>query len=259
MPTEEFFCMSEASHEHRDRFRPQPAFFESAQRLARHERLGVYPIVQEDDKRIVRRLFRGDDSYSQIPGVVFSFDFDEKKSKQPETHSGRFIFEYSIPSQTKAKQKNIAQMHFEEHPHNEFRLFHRYVAPGARKNGLGTRLFQLAEEWFLYFSQETQSPVTFGLQASQKSVFEWAEKMGFVVREDDRERYDEIREHPERFFEDEVIVSEESQREGVVKDKYIFRIGTQGRYMEDAVRLTFTKRIDFAAKDFSVGVEVPSE
>lgn len=236
--------MQEAHREREGRFRSKALFFEIARRVARQESLDLYPVVHEDEKRIVRRLFAGDDSYSQIPGVVFSFDLDVKKNKQPDVHSAKFIFEYVIPSSGENKQKNIAQMHVEEHPNHEFHLFHRYVVPDLRKDGIGTRLFHLTEEWFLKIAQELHTPVTLGLQAGQRSVIAWAEKMGFCVVEGDEALRREIDEHPERFFEDEVIVSEESQAQGIVKDLYIFRVGTTERYMDNgAIRLTYKKRI----------------
>ncbi len=139
-------------------------------------------------------------------------------------------------------------------------MFHRYVAPDLRKDGIGTRLFHLTEEWFLKIAQELHAPVTLSLQTGQKSVITWVEKMGFSVVEDDQALRREIDEHPERFFEDEVVVSEESQSQGIVKDLYMFRIGTRERYMDNgALRLTFKKRISPTAEDSSVDTEAPSE
>lgn len=252
--------MQEGNREHRNESYSKAAFFEIARQLVHHKSFDSYPVVHEDEKRMVRRLFAGDDSYSQIPGVVFSFDFDVKKNKQPDVHSAKLIFEYVIPSSGEAKQKNIAQMHFEEHPNHEFRLFHRYVAPDLRKDGIGTRLFHLTEEWFLKIAQELHAPVMLSLQTGQKSVIAWVEKMGFSVAEDDQALRREIDEHPERFFEDEVVVSEESQAQGIIKDRYIFRVGTVERYMDNgAIRLTFKKRIVPDMEDSSVDVEAPSE
>jgi len=56
--------------------------------------------------------------------------------------------------------------------------------------------------------------------------------------------YDAIRDHPERFTEDEVFVSEESRGQGIVKDKYTFPVDIEGRYMENATRITMKKIVD---------------
>ncbi len=251
--------MFEVNRDRESRIHSDAVFFEIAGRIAHQESLVSYPIVFEDEKIITRRLFKGDDSYSAIPGVAFYLDYQDKKDKKPDTLSGKLLFEYGAHPVVDAGRVIVAQMHFEVHPKNEFRFFHRYVTPDVRKEGIGTRLFHLAEEWFLKVAQESRSPVCLSLQVGQQSVIHWAEKMGFSVEDDQQELLQELREHPERFFEDEVIVSEESQAQGIVKAKYTFRVGTKGRYMEDAVRLTFQKWVKPATEDSSVDVEAPSE
>jgi hypothetical protein len=81
------------------------------------------------------------------------------------------------------------------------------------------------------------------MQIGQQSVMAWAGKMGFAVIPEHQNIVDELREHPDHFTEDEVLVSQESQSQGIVKDKYTFRIGTEGRYMENAIRITMKKVI----------------
>lgn len=242
--------MQEAHRERENQIHSRAVFFETAQHVARQESLDSYPVVFEDEEIITRRLFKGDDSYSNIPGVAFYLDYQKKKDEKLDAFLGKLIFEYASHPVSDGGKVNMVQMHFEMHPNHEFRLFHRYVIPTERGDGKGARLFHLTEEWFSRIARELHAPVTLGLQTGQRSVIAWAEKMGFSVAEGDEALRREIDEHPERFFEDEVVVSEESQSQGIVKDRYIFPVGTTERYMDNgAIRLTFKKRILPDAED----------
>ena len=65
--------------------------------------------------------------------------------------------------------------------------------------------------------------------------------MGFEAIPEHRQFLEELREYPERFIEDNVFVSPQSQAQGIMKDQYVFRKETEGRYMEDAIRITMKK------------------
>jgi len=194
------------------------------------------------------RIFEGGEEYSGIPYVGLVLDYRERKYNDDREKSlSQLRFEYlDLFSKNDDRQSRIAQMHFDMIDKTHFELVHRYVPPERRRTGaaLGTRLYRVAENYFSQVARRTHKPIFFSLQAGQKSVFAWAKEMGFSPLKSQQDLLREIDEHPERFFEDDVIVSEESQAQGIIKDRYIFPVGTTERYMDNgAIRLTFKKRI----------------
>jgi GNAT superfamily N-acetyltransferase len=156
-------------------------------------------------------------------------------------HRNQIQFEYVDADRDDAI---VAQMHFQPNADGTLTLGHRYIHADFRgKAGLGSQLYRQTESFFQQIANEKHNDVVVQMQMGQRSVIVWAKKMGFEVLAEYQSVLAELRDHPERFTEDEVFVSPESQSQGIVKDKYIFRKETEGRYMEDAIRITMQKVI----------------
>ncbi len=155
----------------------------------------------------------------------------------------RLQFEYFQEDPIEPENERvIAQMHVQSIPDGSFILDHRHVHPDLRgKVGLGTRLYQQVESFMQQIANEKHEDVVIRLQSGQITVTAWAEKMGFEAIPEHRQFLEELREYPERFIEDNVFVSPQSQAQGIMKDQYVFRKETEGRYMEDAIRITMKK------------------
>ncbi len=198
-------------------------------------------IVYEGDKSVIYRCFERDEDLPGFQNTKLRIDF-KKYDNSPSERLDRVCFEYVEGDDE--QRMPFAEMHLAIQDPQTFVLEHRYVAPELRtRSGLGTRLLETAEGWVQQVAQASGHPVSVILKTGQESVIRWAEKMGYEVAEEQRELLRELETHPESFEQDQVILSERSQARGVVKDLYTFRKGTEGRYMEDAVRLTFTKNI----------------
>lgn len=202
-------------------------------------------VVYQDEKMIIRRCLERDE---QLPGIVGGKLFVDHRSAAPESSEpqpDQIRFEYTIPKEDDPNERlPIAAMFLSVQDPQTFHLFHRYVRSNFRNQlGLGTRLWGVAEGWLQQVANEGGRPVHVQLQAGQESVITWLKKVGFVLRPEDQAVLDELIEHPERFVHDKVFVSEESRSQGIVKDLYTFRKDVHGRYMEDAIRLTFEKKI----------------
>lgn len=159
----------------------------------------------------------------------------------------RFFYE-KLPSQSEKspaeKPATIADAQLVIYDSNHFELKHRYVHPEfRRKHGLGTRLYGAIEAWLQQVAALTHQPVSVRMSTGQRSVFAWAEKMGFAPLPHFRNVWTEVEECPDHFVEAPVYISEESRAAGIEKDLYLFRPEVQRRYMEDAVRITFEKVI----------------
>ncbi len=199
--------------------------------------------VHEGDKSTIYRCLETEADDLGVDGAHFRLDYRQYHEAE-ENQFNQLRFEYTRPNED-LEQVPFAEMHIGVVNDRTFVLQHRYVTPDLRSGrGVGSRLFNLTQEWVQRVADDRSEPVSIVLQAGQESVFQWLEKMGFTVKEEQREILDELRMHPERFIQDEVILSEESSEAGVVKDPYTFRKGVEGRYMEDAVRLTFEKKFE---------------
>jgi hypothetical protein len=132
-------------------------------------------------------------------------------------------------------------MQFAVQDDRTFSLCHRYVEPRFRRAAerFGTSLWETARAWFQQVAEKTQEPVVILLDAGQPSLWKWATKNGFMLSQESKSLFEEVTQHPERFIEDAVILSPESQHLGIQKDQYLFRRTTKDRYMERAVRVQF--------------------
>lgn len=198
--------------------------------------------VHEGDKSVIYRCIEIDAGEVGVEGARFRLDY-RKYHEVQEKQFDQLRFEYT--RENEQEQVPFAEMHLGIVDDTTFVLQHRYVSPDLRSGrGVGSQLLHRTEEWVQRVADDRNEPVRIVLQAGQESVFRWLEKMGFSVQEDQKDVLDELRSHPERFTQDSVILSEESSQAGVVKDPYIFRKEDEGRYMEDAIRLTFEKKFE---------------
>ena len=202
------------------------------------------PIVHEGDKTKIWRIFRRREFIPNVGDVRLILDY-RKYHKSEEGKFDRLQFEYLQEDPIEPDtERVIAQMHLQCISGGSFTLDHRHIHPEFRgKLGLGTRLYHQAENFIQQIANTKHNDVRIQMQSGQRSVTDWAEKMGFVATSECKEFLEEMREFPERFVEDDVFVSPESQAQGIVKDRYVFRKEASGRYMEDAIRITMKKVI----------------
>ncbi|MCG3770682.1 MAG: hypothetical protein JW384_01836 [Nitrosomonadaceae bacterium] len=196
----------------------------------------------KSDKSMIYPLYEGDALVSGIEHVKLFVDYRQYHKLDPD-RPNQIRFKYNqIDTQNPDHQKLVAQMHLGIVDARTLSLVHRYVAQEFRiRSGVGTELLQTAEDWVQQVADAAHHPMTIYLQAGQESVIKWVKKMGYSVSADQSGLLEEIELHPERFLQAEAFVSPESRAQGVVKDLYTFRVETQGRYMENAVRLIFKK------------------
>ena len=147
-----------------------------------------------------------------VGDVITRLDYKHCRNKDTgdfdEHHFEYLEFLYIFPEQ----EHPLAEMHLRRDGETSFVLNHRYVSTEFRgKFGLGARLFQQTEDFVRQIANEKAADIDIQMQIGQKSVIEWAEKMGFSVIPEHQELLEELRDHPERFVEDEVFVSPESQ------------------------------------------------
>ena len=200
-------------------------------------------IVHEGDKSVIYRCLETDISLPGIEKAKFRLDY-RKYRASTERGFAQLRFEYTLPDKS-GNQAPFAEMHLGVANESMFVLVHRYVKPEYRdKRGIGSNLLNVAEEWVQQVANKRNQQITVVLCVGQEDVMKWAEKRGYAVVEDDKGLSDELREHPERFVKDHVILSEESAQAGVEKSPYTFRKEQEGRYMEDAIRLNFEKKFD---------------
>lgn len=157
-----------------------------------------------------------------------------------------FHYSFTAPYIQPVGPNSLASLHLTPTGTDRFELKHRYVQPDIRRSelGLGSKLVQTAEVWLKQVANHLGRPVTVFFNAGQRSVFQWAEKNGYRVDNDQVNLRRELAEHPDRFIQDKVFVSQESRLAGIMKDPYTFPKNEKGRYMENAVRLRFSKVIE---------------
>lgn len=201
-------------------------------------------VVHDGDKTKILRVFQREELLPNIGQVSLILDY-RKYHKENEKRPHRLQFEYLQANQDSSKgNRIIAQMQLQCVADGTFILDHRHVLPEFRgTSGIGKRLYEQAEHFIQQIANEKGADVTMGLQVGQQSVIVWAKKRGFSVIPEHEELFDELHDHPERFIEDDVFVSPESQAQGIVKERYTFRSDVAGRYMEDAIRITMKKVI----------------
>lgn len=201
-------------------------------------------LVHEGDKTKIWRVFRRAEEIPSIGRCALVLDYRKYHEGQTKKFD-RLQFEYLQEDPIEQdKERVIAQMHVQCISDGVFVLDHRHVIPEFRGGfGLGSRLYQQVESFVQQIANMKNSDQAIQLSTGQKSVTDWAEKMGFKVALECQEFLEEKREFPERFVEDDVFVSPESQAQGIVKDRYTFRKEALGRYMEDAIRITMKKVI----------------
>lgn len=202
------------------------------------------PIIYESDKSTIYRCFERDESIPGITGTKLRLDYRDYTEGNP-NRPNQLRFEYTQPSADQPEEeRTVAEMHLGILDSHTFKLEHRYVRPDLRtRSGLGSRLLKTAEGWLQQVADSSNNVVTIRLQVGQDSVIRWIQKMGYSVQDDQQELLDELTNHPERFVRGDVVLSDASQLDGIIKDAYTFRVDKPGRHMEDAVRLTFEKRI----------------
>lgn len=211
-------------------------------------RFTEYPLLHEGDKTRIYRIFEREISFEGFPNIKFVVDYREPM-RQDNFRPTQLRFEYIPPSEKNVNEKPVAEMHFDVLSPHHFVLVHRYVKPELRgEKGLGTRLFEASEPLLQQIALLSNEKVQVDLNSGQQSVIKWALARGFEMDEKQRSIYEEILQHPERFVEDEVIISQISQDNNVVKAPYTFRTTTKGRYMEDAIRVKLSKEIIPAQK-----------
>lgn len=201
-------------------------------------------MVHEGDKTKINRVFEREEN---IPGAGKGMlVLDYRRYHQPDPKKfDRLQFEYRrVDPELPDQEQIVGQIHCQVIPDGSFTVDHRHIHPEfRRKFGLGTLLYQQAENFVQQVANERQSDVVLRMQAGQESVIEWAKKMGFVVIPEHQHVLDALRDHPEDFVVDDAFVSEESRAEGIVKDRYTFHRNETTRFMENAIRVTMKKVI----------------
>ncbi|MDA1038165.1 MAG: hypothetical protein O2877_00575 [bacterium] len=216
-----------------------PSLFETANTFVAGDILAGAAVVHEGEESNIYRILKRSEPIPEIPGASLRLDY-RRYHEEGKNRWDQLRFEYTVGEDE--QEVHIAEMHLGVIKKGTFGLEHRYVQPKQRnKSGLGTRLLKSAEEWVQQVANASQQDQTIMLQTGQLSVLDWLNKQGYSATERFADLMKEIEEHPEHFFEAEVILSKESSDQGIVKDLYLFRNGEEGRYMEDAIRLTFAK------------------
>lgn len=202
-------------------------------------------IVHEGEMADIYRVYEKEEQVAEIPKTSFHLDYLKIKTEEDlDNVFDQLRFEYATPNKDNEGYRLISEMHLGIAPSNMFILQHRYVAPEFRgRRGIGTKLLKQAESFLQQVANEKGEDVTIALKTGQESVIKWLEKLGYEVIEDQQILRNELKNHPNRFFRDKVILSESSTADGIEKDLYTFRQGETGRYMENAIRLTFKKVI----------------
>ena len=201
-------------------------------------------IVHEDDVADIYRVYEKEEPVADMPNTAFHLDYLKIKAEEAKGVFDQLRFEYTTPNKDKDDYQLIAEMHLGIAPSNVFILQHRYVRPEFRGGrGIGTKLLKQAESFLQQVANEKGEDITIVIKTGQESVIKWLEKLGYEVMEDQQILRNELKNHPNRFFKDCVIMSPESTSAGIKKDLYTFRQGETGRYMENAIRLTFQKVI----------------
>lgn len=201
-------------------------------------------VVYEKDRKRIVRVFQREEDVPSVGKARLVLDYG-KYEKEDGGMIDRLQFEYHQQDPNDSdSERVIAQMHLEHSSDEVFVLNHRHVLPEFRgKTGLGKRLYENAERFVQQVATEKGNDIVINLHAGQRSVIEWAKKMGFSVIAEQQDVFDELRDHPDRYVEDDVFVSPESRSQGIVKDRYTYPVNAEGRYMENAIRLTMKKII----------------
>lgn len=194
----------------------------------------AHPIVGYNVRRNenIHRIHQRHESDIQnlVPNAKLVFDVKVYRGADAQRpHS--FIFQYENDDQS------CATMEFDDMSDNIYSLGHRFVQPTFRNKGLGTRVYVQAEEFFAELARQTGKDVTLQINTGQEGVMRWAEALGFRVRPQDEETYNEIRNHPERFFKADYFDENDASR----KTGYIFRKGESQIKPHASERILFEK------------------
>ena len=95
--------------------------------------------------------------------------------------------------------ENLAEFWFQKMSANHFWFRHRLVRPDDRYRGVGTFVYKIAESWFRALAQRTKTPIQITLGIYQPNVWDWVEKMGFIVEPDDRAALEHARNNPAEY------------------------------------------------------------
>lgn len=200
-------------------------------------------IVHEGDKSKIYQCFEENINLPGIENAAFRLHY-RKYHEASENRFDQLRFEYTLPND-ESDQVPFAEMHLGVANESTFVLEHRYVKPEYRdRRGVGTSLLNITEAFVQETSNKSDHEATILLRTGQEDVINWLEKKGYAVSEEDKEVLDELRQNPENFVKDQVIISDDSAEAGIVKTPYTFRKETEGRYIEDAIRLTFEKKFN---------------
>ena len=208
-------CMDHESGRRRPEVRevkPQTLPPEIAKKFVDGSVLDDAPIVRRTKKSRRYRLFESKDTVAGFENVFLTLDYRQQKDPNSEDPDA-ILFEYTPTDAVGIKEgEPLAEMYFGIEDTQHFILRHRYVRPENRtRSGIGTRLLYVAEGWMQQVADASGQPVTVTLETGQDSVIRWIQKMGYTVAEHQRPLLEELEQHPERFVQDEVFVSEESR------------------------------------------------
>jgi GNAT superfamily N-acetyltransferase len=194
-------------------------------------------VVYEGDRSTIYRCLEENEVIPEIDNSRFHIDY--RNYKQAEEHRpDQLRFEYEQLNDQGDNDRLIAEMHLAILDSNHFNLEHRYVAEDLRGTGIGTRLLQRVESWLKYVAQDTAQEVVMSLKTGQAGVISWLEKNGFSVKKEQEDLLNSFKQHPEEF-----VVEDVKDKDGLVKQQFIFKKETSGRSFEDAIRLQFDKVI----------------
>ncbi|MBP9762894.1 hypothetical protein KBD34_04745 [Patescibacteria group bacterium] len=196
------------------------------------------PTVHEGDKTKTVRWFERKEEIPTIKDTSLSVLY-RKYHELTEGKFNQIQFSYARKSDNTDTQEPIAEMGLGHITTDTFSLYHRYVYPEFRGGkGIGTRLYLQVEDWLSQVAQLQQKDVHIELRTGQQDVISWAQKMGYAVDPQDSSLLKETEEQPEHFIVDSIL-----DVDGVIKARYLFRLGVDGRTIKDAIRLRFQKTI----------------
>lgn len=210
-----------------------------AAEFAKGTLLGSAVLIHEGDKSNTYRCIKSSTECG-VQGAEFNLDY--RQYHEPSADKcNKMVFQFSVSGES-GERVTIADMTLDIVDDKTFNLTHRYVRPEYRATGgIGTKLLGIAESWVQEVANQQKTKTKIELKTGQESVMHWLEKNGYRADPKSKKTRNRLRDHPERFVRDKVIISDDSKREGIVKDVYTFPAKEKGRYMENAVRLLYRK------------------
>ncbi len=134
--------------------------------------------------------------------VLFQIEF-RKDTSDP--NSITYYDNESVDFNYSMKERgDVGQIGLRINDRGRFDVWHREIAGDYQAQGIGTRLFEHVLEWVQQVANTRKAPVVISAGVSQLLVLKWFKKLGFEPVAADRELFDDVLNHPEKYqFEDQ--------------------------------------------------------